>query len=249
MGCDIHIMVEKLVNGKWIAQSGVNESDVAYYKEMLESKKNNPDGNYGHLTEDYIEECIKRASKTILHDWIYGDRNYDLFSILADVRNGYGFAGVKTGDGFIPISEPRGVPKDVGVDYAHWVNEWNGDGHSHSYHTVRQLVEYPHWESRVTKCGVVSENEYKVFKEKGYPESWCGDCSGRDIVKVTNREMDSIIDGSTLRGVDKKYFTSVEWKDAYKNRIHGFFSESVPKLKELAGDDLDSVRIVFFFDN
>ena len=61
--------------------------------------------------------------------------------------------------------------------------------------------------------------------------------------------MDSIIDGSTLRGVDKKYFTSVEWKDAYKNRIHGFFSESVPKLKELAGDDLDSVRIVFFFDN
>jgi hypothetical protein len=41
------------------------------------------------------------------------NRNYDLFAILADVRNGTGFAGVVTGKGFVPISEPRGFPLDM----------------------------------------------------------------------------------------------------------------------------------------
>lgn len=40
-------------------------------------------------------------------------RNYDLFAILANIRNGSGFAGVPTGEGFVPISEPRGIPQDL----------------------------------------------------------------------------------------------------------------------------------------
>lgn len=40
-------------------------------------------------------------------------RNYDLFAMLAGVRNGRGFAGVVTGAGFNPISEPRGLPDDL----------------------------------------------------------------------------------------------------------------------------------------
>jgi len=45
-------------------------------------------------------------------EW-YGDRNYNAFAILADVRNGYGFAGCDTGDGFVPISTPKGFPDDM----------------------------------------------------------------------------------------------------------------------------------------
>ena len=41
------------------------------------------------------------------------DRNYRAFAVLADVRNGYGFAGFSTGDAVIPISEPRGLPDDM----------------------------------------------------------------------------------------------------------------------------------------
>jgi len=33
---------------------------------------------------------------------IDGNRNYDLFAILANVRNGHGFAGIKTGGGIRP---------------------------------------------------------------------------------------------------------------------------------------------------
>ena len=37
------------------------------------------------------------------------NRNYSIFAILANVRNGRGFAGIVTGTGFNPISEPRGL--------------------------------------------------------------------------------------------------------------------------------------------
>ena len=40
------------------------------------------------------------------------DRHYQLFAVLAGVRNGTGFAGVVTGEPVKPIAEPRGYPKD-----------------------------------------------------------------------------------------------------------------------------------------
>jgi hypothetical protein len=43
---------------------------------------------------------------------ILDNRNYNVFAILANVRNGYGFAGVVTGSGFKPISDNRGLPED-----------------------------------------------------------------------------------------------------------------------------------------
>ena len=48
----------------------------------------------------------ERYGNILDHRW------YDLFSILGNVRNGYGFAGVTTGSGFVPISDQRGLPKD-----------------------------------------------------------------------------------------------------------------------------------------
>ena len=44
------------------------------------------------------------------------DRHYFLFSWLADVRNGFGFAGVKTYSRVEPIDEPRGIPEDFAME-------------------------------------------------------------------------------------------------------------------------------------
>ncbi len=45
---------------------------------------------------------------------VAGDpRSYNTFAMLADVRNGRGFAGIKTSDGFPVIHEPRGLPSDL----------------------------------------------------------------------------------------------------------------------------------------
>ena len=45
---------------------------------------------------------------------VCGDpRSYNTFAMLANVRNGRGFAGIKTSDGFPYIHEPRGLPADL----------------------------------------------------------------------------------------------------------------------------------------
>lgn len=48
-------------------------------------------------------------------------RHYQLFAVLADVRNGVGFAGVTTGEAVAPIAAPRGLPADFLCDteYCH----------------------------------------------------------------------------------------------------------------------------------
>lgn len=43
-------------------------------------------------------------------------RDYNLFAMLADVRNGRGFAGIKTADPFPVIHEQRGLPADLAVN-------------------------------------------------------------------------------------------------------------------------------------
>lgn len=68
---------------------------------------------------------------------VAGDpRSYNTFAMLADVRNGRGFAGIKTSDGFPVIHEQRGLPEDlevlddycVKVDRAQLVAAWDWDG-------------------------------------------------------------------------------------------------------------------------
>ena len=72
----------------------------------------------------------------------YHDRNYNLFDILANVSNETEFAGYETGEGFNPISNPKGVPSDASEEYASLYEQWDSDGHSHSYLTLRELLDY-----------------------------------------------------------------------------------------------------------
>ena len=53
------------------------------------------------------------------------DRNYELFAKMADVRNDYE-------NPIIPISFPKGLPKDLSVVTKFEVDHWGSDGHSHS---------------------------------------------------------------------------------------------------------------------
>lgn len=91
MGCDIHVIAEVKKNGKW----EVNKEEVfinPYYKE-------------GETDYDW--------QKTKFQADPDGGRSYDWFAILADVRNGFGFAGVSTGDGFDVVAQPKGLPDDL----------------------------------------------------------------------------------------------------------------------------------------
>lgn len=101
-------------------------------------------------------------------DPIYRGRNYDLFAVLANVRNGYGFAGRPTGEGFNPISHPKGTPKDVSDEVRSKIEDMDSDGHSHSWLTVKELLDFD-WAQKTMAYG--SSDTYAAHCGKFFTES------------------------------------------------------------------------------
>lgn len=80
------------------------------------------------------------------------DRNYSLFAILANVRN-YG------GSGFNPIADPKGWPADASGPSNKLYERWDGDAHSASHLTLRELTEFD-WEQTIPLSGFVDAIDY-----------------------------------------------------------------------------------------
>ena len=127
-------------------------------------------------------------------------RNYVLFAVLANVRNGYGFAGVKTGEPLPHIDEARGIPEDLhdyinikyedsiyltdGYKERHW-NEfessfWLGY-HDHSWLSLTELLAYD-WDYMGDFQGLVSPEIDKKTPKGHQPEMYCGGTSDKSYV-------------------------------------------------------------------
>lgn len=199
----------------------------------------------------------------------YSDRNYRLFSILADVRNGRGFAGVYTGEGFNPIAEPRGLPEDMRSMSGKEVWDAELGEHSYSWLTVKELVDYD-WSQESIIAGVIHMKAYAEYMDKrrwkqyASPPSWAGSVSGYQVEVISNEEMEWRIkerlesDGpwSTWPGEYSdqntiRYYTHLKWPMMYSVAAGRFWTITMPKLIKLARDNggYENVRIVFGFDS
>lgn len=167
-------------------------------------------------------------------------RHYQLFAVLAGVRNGYGFAGTPTGEAVTPIAKPRGLPKDFILnpeDGCHplsspdhldpWRREirekygddgeslkmWMGD-HSFSYLSGKEMLEYFESLPSITHCGGISGPGIVVIDESNQskPHNW-----------------------THIR---------VYWRADLKEELSHFFDE-VKRLTEKYGE----IRFVFGFDS
>jgi hypothetical protein len=127
-------------------------------------------------------------------------RHYFLFSVLAGVRNGFGFAGTPTYDPVKPISEPRGLPADfamddeahpvASVDLLGWharyhqddepIERWMGD-HSHSWLTADEILAYEKagGQRAVERTGILSLEAYREWDKVSQPSAWCGGVFGQ----------------------------------------------------------------------
>jgi hypothetical protein len=133
-------------------------------------------------------------------------RNYNVFAILADVRNGHGFAGIKTGEGFNFIAEPRGLPNDMSPELQRIAKgetseddyRWLGD-HSRSWLTLRELFEFDYLQETQIQGYITLEQYAKLEHERARynprwnreypcPQSWSGDISGGGIYKMDEAE-------------------------------------------------------------
>jgi hypothetical protein len=88
---------------------------------------------------------------------IWGGRNYDLFSFLANVRS--------CGD-IEPLDEPRGVPKDASDSYLWACNSWGGGAHSHSWFLLEELLSV---DEKIWKEIYATDFHEKLLEISGEP--------------------------------------------------------------------------------
>lgn len=231
MGCDIRMYAEVKKNGKWEKVGRVFKNP--YYA----------NGKENQIDEDGFQ-CNPK-----LTDHPYERRNYDLFAMLANVRNGRGTAGCDTGDGFIPIAPVKGLPIDVSQEVLKESDDIGYDGHSHSWLTLEELLGYD-WMRTTKHRGFVDSKEYAIFKKEGKPRWWCGDVGGGRVFIVGNETMDGILlvrlsFPEILK--EMSLYTKVEWSETYKESAGDFITETIPALQKLG--EPEDVRIVFWFDN
>jgi len=266
MGCDIHLFVERKVDGKWISADRWTPNEYA-------GEEGEPD------------VCVEYENR------FYKGRNYNLFAILASVRNGVGFAGWDTGDGFKPIAMPKGLPSDVSAEVKAESDRWDGDGHSHSWLTLAELKAYD-WKGQSTRHrGWVDPWNFVLWQRNGKPNSWAGGVSGQAVEHISNQMMAHLVGpkneeiifegdepekgswadrvyttklqrtlrqvgdfpaGSVGAGIQDRgtsYYTLVEWDEVYYDSVKPFVDETMPKMDALSYGKPENVRIVFWFDN
>lgn len=108
MGTDIHASLEYKDNNEWHA--------VMW-----------PNGFFGKF-KDELELTAR----------IPFPRNYFLFAVLGNVRNGYGFAGIFTHEEIVPISDNRGIPIDVSKETLKILSE----EHSPTWVSLTEILNY-----------------------------------------------------------------------------------------------------------
>jgi hypothetical protein len=118
-----------------------------------------------------------------IRDTWYSDRNYTVFAVLGNVRNGFGFASIETP----VIADHRGVPDDTTSETLALLS---GE-HSETWCTLDEVEAYD-WTQDVYDSGVISLNEYAKLREGNQaPQSWSGGISGAGIVTLTTQAADT----------------------------------------------------------
>lgn len=184
------------------------------------------------------------------------DRDYHLFAILANVRNGHGFAGHPTGDSVMPITSGRGIPDDLKVNgcfTAHalfnswygseWATkdtpefgEWLGD-HSHTHMTIDEILEWPHWDENQVHIGCITIAQWRDLKRGKTPYTWSGMVFASGA-RLARNEKD--INGGTTH-------VQTEWTGKKHSESAKYFLDEINRLK--AENEGYEVRLVIGFDS
>ncbi len=110
MGCDIHMVLERKVKDQWVGLHNYNAPEPKALNVYSMNKDDPPK----------------------LRTWVtfkIRERNYRLFGELAGVRT----------DGTLG-NEPRGLPQDASQLTTAMSDEWDADGHSHSYLSLPEFI-------------------------------------------------------------------------------------------------------------
>jgi len=247
MGTDIHLQVQRRNSeGTWetvYPSLGYNDHDEWCAKNYKEAVAKLPEGVTVDdvLSGKYKTEGISMDRyylEKYHHSW-YNGRNYNLFAMLADVRNGRGFAGGQTGAGFNPIAEPRGLPDDVvNGEYDEEKDEYSsfsyGD-HSFSHLTLKELLDYD-WDQTTMLCCYIPLNYYAVRKETGdtSPPKWgSGGIWGQGIEMIDADQADALLASNpNIVTPEQKDLVHKRLKSKAKTYVNNEFGTIEPLAKK-----------------
>lgn len=174
------------------------------------------------------------------------DRNYDSFAVMADVRNGEGFAGCDTGEGWPVMFPPRGLPEDCVIDSDYYIRTsepfywsfdekkekpeydiWIGD-HSHSWLSLDELliIQERFKDKEYEIHGMLTLEQMSDLQKGKAPDSWCAWTNQYDHLKA-------------------------KWKVPAIKRLKTLnkMIEALESLRDKNGLKNEDVRVVFGFDS
>lgn len=277
MGTDIHFFAEKRNHntGAW-EYLPAPEDGFDYRESRRIRERDGNDNAYqpkhpyrwggGNDDEDYIRS------------W-FTDRNYTLFGMLADVRNGSGFAGCDLGDPLEVIAQPRGWPADLSPELE---AERADIEHTPCWLTVAEMQTF-FGRKRVedyVRRGVVDGATYERLRDTGeVPRMSSGGISGPGIITVAPGvydliPADVISHEDSERGFrqsetkvrvtdlptgvmaaeqrDFPEFARVYVQCSWVERLDGViedFESCLAEMVEVAGVPASDIRAVFYFDS
>lgn len=180
----------------------------------------------------------------------YDERNYEAFGILAGVR----------GDGFPPISPPKGEPHDLSEELRD--DDVRGSDHSVTWLSVDEIVAYD-WAQTATLSGIVTPATYAAWRRRqewdgplnNYPKSYSQGVSGPKVRIVSNEEMDAYVEenkdaleNDSTFFTNSHLYTKVEWDVMASVAAGPFYNVVIPQMVRVQRKG-GQVRAVFGFDN
>jgi hypothetical protein len=259
MKCDIHMYGEKFVDGRWVSiwemENVVNE-DGSMRIDFVEVNQLDPKSlEKGEIKTENTFFVAANCEPYL--PMIYQGNSLSLFSILADIDNGYylkfdlsesvfralgpgqsmGLAHkkFKVNDGFNVISPIKGLSEDCCKEIKDEAEEWNMNGHHFSYLTLQEILDFD-WDQKTRFYGYITPEEQQRLLDEG--DFWPKKESCWYSFEISKQRKSELI----------KY----SWEVSYRDCCEEFWEETVEELKEIAkneGLSDDNIRIVFWFDN
>jgi hypothetical protein len=226
MGCDIHIVIQAQdADGAW--------REIAYQEDS-----------------SWRDDWTPKEGIPLAPD-VFSGRNYDLFAILADVRNGVGFAGIKTGQGWPSIAAHRELPEGFDENAVLPHPEYPDEGprslgdHSFTWVMLAELKAFP-WDSiSTTLYGVVSASDYERLSASGEaPTSYCGATSGPGIATYDPATYAAVKFSASLA---ERPHVRMSWKETAREATNDWPGKVLPWLDSLAAGR--PLRLVLGFDS
>ena len=254
MGTDIHITVQAHLGGAW---TDITEQAMPLKAKAYKVWNNHPE--YAHLTQeekeeitsDYFEKCPE-------------SRNYSLFALLANVRNGYGFADCEI---FDPIKhfELKGLPEEIEEEVCEY-GSYNGGYHNFNHFTYKEIVESDLWDQPIKAKGFVKLDtfleylEAKKTNKNAVPSGSCGDVSGGGVVKFSESLLTPLFEKGELddwleANVDheQSVYVKCAWEESLALKESNFYSWLMSdEMESLVYDECggpEDVRLIVSFDS